>query len=326
MSTTGAVSLVVPLQDEERSVCALLRSIVEQSHLPAEIVLVDAGSRDRTIEYALTIAMPRPLRIVRTARVFPGVARNEGVSAAGFEWIAFTDGGIVLHPDWLQELLAAAAEKSTDVVFGAFDPVCDSFFRECAALAYVPPRHPNGTRGPFIASSMIRRSTFLRVGGFPPYRAAEDLMFVARLRDAGAVITEAPRALMYWQMAGTPHATFDRFANYSYHNLVAGWARYWHWGVAGLYGALALVVAAVHVAGAGAWTWLALPLFFLARAAKAAWVKRRSFEFYTLSVSRVAGAAGLLALIDAATVAGWLRWLWSKTARLLAARRTPTKS
>ncbi len=321
MGTAEGVSLVVPLQDEENSVGALLDSVGRQRRLPDEIVLVDAGSRDLTIEKALKFNLPRPLRIVKAARVFPGTARNEGVAAAQFDWVAFTDGGIILHPDWLLELLAAA-RKDTDVVFGNVDPVCDSSFRECAALAYVPPRGRNGTRGAFVASSLIRRCTFLRVRGFPPYRAAEDLMFVERLRDASAVITYAPRALVQWQIAGRVRTTFDRFASYSYHNLVAGWGRHWHRGVARLYGALALVVVAAHLAGAGSWTWLALPLFFLVRALKAAWVKRRSFEFCTLSIIRVAGAAALLALIDAATVAGSLRWLWSRVAGLLATYRS----
>ena len=311
MNAGPSVSLVVPLQDEERTVCALLRSVAQQSHLPDEIILVDAGSRDRTIEKAGTVDLLRPLRIVRTSRVFPGVARNEGVSAAGFEWIALTDGGIVLHPDWLRELLAAL-QPSTDAVFGSFEPVCDTFLRECAALAYVPPKDRFGIRGPFIASSLIRRSKFLGVGGFPPYRAAEDLIFAERLRAAGAVVAYAPKAQVRWEIAGNLGATFDRFATYSHHNLAAGWGRYWHVGVARLYGLLGLGVLVVLLAGAGFLAWPALPLFFVARATKAAWVKRHSFAFSTLVPGRILGAAGLLAVIDVATVVGVGRWLRAK--------------
>jgi hypothetical protein len=302
---------VVPLQDEERTLCALLRSVAQQSHLPDEIVLVDAGSRDRTIEKAVTIELPRPLRIVRTSRVFPGVARNEGVGAARFDWIAFTDGGIVLHPEWLRELLAAADEE-TDAVFGNLDPICDSFFRECAAIAFVAPRDHHGIRGPSVASTLIRRPRVLVSGGFPPYRAAEDLIFIERLLAAGARVAYAPKAQVRWQISGDLGATFDRFANYSHHNLVAGWGRHWHLGVARLYGLVLLVVVAAHLTGAGAWAWLALPLFFVARAARAAWVKRSSFSFSTFHPARILGAAGILAVIDAAAMTGCVRWLWQK--------------
>jgi glycosyltransferase involved in cell wall biosynthesis len=311
VSADRGVTLVLPLQDEEQTVRALLRSVALQRHPPNEVLLVDAGSRDATIEIAATVEMPCPLRIIRTSRVFPGVARNEGVCAAGFEWIAFTDGGIVLDPDWLRELMTATTEQ-TDVVFGGMDPICDSFFSECAAVAYVSPKDGHGIRGPFIASSVMRRPSFLKVGGFPPYRAAEDLILVKRLRAAGAVVSYAPRALVRWQIAGSASATLRRFASYSHHNLLADWGRHWHLGVARLYGLLTLAVVASYFLGVGSIAGLGLPMFFLARAAKAAWAKRRSFEFSTLHPLRVLGAAGLLVIIDAATATGVVRWLFAR--------------
>ena len=231
--------------------------------------------------------------------------------AARFEWVAFTDGGIILHPDWLRELLNAL-QVGTDVVLGNFEPVCDTFFRECAALAYVPPQDGLGVRGPFIASSLIRRSTFLDVGGFPAYRAAEDLIFVERLRAAGAHVEYAPKAFVRWQIAGSTGATFRRFADYSQHNLLAGRGRYWHLGVARLYLLLVLCVLAAHLGGVGPLARLAPPLFFVARSTKAAWVKRHSFGFLTLHPARIAGAALLLVVIDVATAIGQLRFLRAK--------------
>jgi glycosyltransferase involved in cell wall biosynthesis len=302
------VSLVVPLQDEELTVRELLASVAKQTRPPDEIVLVDAGSRDRTVERALGAGLSRHLRIVRTSRIFPGAARNEGVAAAQFEWIAFTDGGIALHPEWLQELLARATCE-VDVVFGGVDPVCDTYFRECAAVAYVPPRDEHGVRGPFVASSLMRRSIFSSAGGFPNYRAAEDLIFVERARAAGARFAYAPSAVVWWQLAGTLNATFSRFAVYSYHNLVAGWGRHWHLGVARLYVLLALAISGLALSGTGLPAWPLVPLFFITRAAKAARLKRGSFGFSTTHPGRIFGAAGLLVVIDAATAIGWLRWL-----------------
>jgi glycosyltransferase involved in cell wall biosynthesis len=309
MAGPGRVAVVVPLQDEESTVGSLLRSLAAQTRLPDEVILVDAGSTDRTCERITGFRAPFPLKLVSAGRVFPGTARNAGVSHTTAEWVAFTDGGIVLEPDWLQELLAVAQDK-TDAVFGNVEPVCDSFFRECAALAYVPPRDQHGTRGPSVACAIVRRSTFLRVGAFPPYRAAEDLIFVARLRSAGALLAWTARANVRWQIAGGLGATFNRFASYSTHNLRAGWARHWHLGVARLYLLLALVVVTAYAVGAGAWVGLTLPSFFLARALRTAWVKRVSFSFGTFHPGRILGAAVTLAVIDAAMMAGYVLWLW----------------
>lgn len=316
-SPSDGISVIIPLQDEARSVEALLQSINRQSLSPAEVVIVDAGSRDETIRLAHAVPTQTHVRIVRADRVHPGVARNIGVAASRSQWLAFTDGGIILEPDWLAELAAAVA-GGTAVVYGHYEPVCDTFFKQCAALAYVPARNPEGTRGPSVASCLVRRSTFDAVGGFPPYRAAEDLIFIERLRAQGFDRVFAPRAVVHWHMAADPRATYARFAAYSYHNLIAGWGRNWHLGVAKLYGLLGLAVGAAMILGLGAGATLMLPSFFLGRALKAGWIKRRSFSFRALSLSRVVGTAAVLVIIDAATLSGWFRWLSSKLAGDLA--------
>jgi glycosyltransferase involved in cell wall biosynthesis len=303
-----SVSLVIPLQDEEQSVVLLLRSVAAQEQPPDELILVDAGSRDSTVERARRVEPGCPLRIITSGRVFPGVARNLGVEAAKSEWVAFTDGGIELGSAWLRELLEAARDD-TDAVFGNVDPVCDSRFRQCAAIAYVSPMNEAGIRGPFIASSLVRRSAILRLGGFPGYRAAEDLIFVHNLRAAGAREAYAPRATVAWQLPATTGSLFKRFALYSEHNLAAGWGRYWHRGVARLYALLVLIMGAAFIVAGGIAALAAVPLFFLARALKAAWAKRVSFAFGTLHPLRVFGAACILLVIDVATVVGAIRWL-----------------
>lgn len=303
------ISLVIPLQDEEGSVEALLQSLDRQSRLPDEVVIVDAGSTDQTVRRARGVATRTRMRIVSAGRVNPGVARNLGAEATELEWLAFTDGGVVLEEGWLAGL-AAAATGDAAVVYGHYEPICDTYFERCAAVAYVPAKGPEGTRGPSVASCLVRRSAFQAVGGFPPYRAAEDLIFIRRLEEMGFGRVFAPRAVVRWQIAAGPSRTYARFAAYSYHNLIAGWGRYWHLGVARLYGLLALTAGVTMALGMGAWAALLLPGFFIGRALKAAWIKRRSFGFRTLSVSRVAGTAAVLAIIDAATLSGCLRWLF----------------
>ena len=181
----GGISLVVPLQDEESTIESLLSSIAAQTLTPNEIVLVDAGCRDATFSRATALGVDLPLQVVPAGRVYPGVARNAGVEASTHEWIAFTDGGVVVDTSWLAGL-AARADPSVDVVYGNYEPVCDSYFTECAAIAYISAKNESGTRGASLASCLIRREVVIRAGGFPPFRAAEDLIFIQRLCDVGA--------------------------------------------------------------------------------------------------------------------------------------------
>jgi glycosyltransferase involved in cell wall biosynthesis len=303
------VSLIVPLRDEQATVGLLLESIKAQRRPPDEVVVVDAGSKDETPALVEAFEAPIPLRLVRAGELFPGLARNAGASVAAHPWLAFTDGGVRLAPAWLHELVAAAEAGDADVVFGSFDPVCDTFFRRCAALAYVPPPGASGVRGPSVVSMAVRRDAFERAGGFPPFRAAEDLMFLERLLALPLRVAHAPAAIAHWEIAPDLRRTFRRFALYSEQNLRAGRGRYWHHGVLRHYLLVALVTAGLVAGGAGAWALAAYPLWQVARAGRSAWHKRAAFAFRALDPRHVLGAAALLCALDAATLSGAIAWV-----------------
>ena len=138
------VSVIVPVRDEEDSIRELLDSLLAQTHPPDEIVITDGGSVDATPQiiedYTLKGA---PVKLIRAGAALPGRGRNLGSAQAKYEWLAFTDGGIRLEKGWLEALVAKASEdESTDIVYGSVEPVTDTFFTECAAIAYVPPPKP----------------------------------------------------------------------------------------------------------------------------------------------------------------------------------------
>jgi glycosyltransferase involved in cell wall biosynthesis len=294
---------------------ALLDSVRRQERPPDEVVVVDAGSTDGTGDLVSRQPMPMAARVLREGPLFPGSARNAGAKAAAHAWLAFTDGGVRLDGAWLSELEAAATRESADAVFGSYDPQCDTFFRRCAAVAYVPGRGPQGIRGPSVASMAVTREAFARAGEFPPFRAAEDLIFLERLCALPLRIAYAPRAVVRWQLAPDAGRTFRRFASYSEHNLRAGRGRYWHRGVLRHYVLIALLTVAAALAGAGPWALGVYPLWQVARAARGAWHKRGAFDFNVIDPRFVLGAAVLLSVIDAATLAGAIRW-WARGAPL----------
>jgi len=83
----------------------------------------------------------------------------------------------------------------------------------------------------------------------------------------------------------------------------------WQAGTARLYAVLLIIATAANTAGQGRIFWPTVAAFFLARASKAAWVKRSSFAFSTLNPIRILGAASILAMIDVGTAVGAARWL-----------------
>lgn len=299
------VSLVIPLFNEASSAPALLESVEGQTRPPDEVICVDAGSNDGTAAIVQDFSKRLPLKLIQTKRLFPGEARNTGARQAQYDWLAFADGGTVLDTRWLEALAGAAA--GADVVYGSFEPASRHFFEQCAAVAYVPRKEQSGIRGPSVSSVLLKRNAWARAGGFPGLRAAEDLVFFERLTSLGLRSAAAPDASVLWQVPRTAEDTFRRFSLYSFHNLAAkrGWD--WHAGLARQYVLLSGAMLALGAMGSSLWP-LLLPGLLVARATKAAILKRRSLSF-SLSPGHILGAAAVLAITDAATAVGWLRWL-----------------
>ena len=310
------VSVVVPVRNEESSLPALISSLQAQTVRPTEVVIVDGGSTDGTVAIAHgLIGDDLRFRVVQAGRATPGRGRNVGIEGARHDWIALTDAGNRLDPQWLERLLdVVSVDSEVAFVYGNFEPAVESFFTSCAALAYVPPKRvrPEGSiRYPFIASSLLRRETWQRVGGFPDLRAAEDLIFMEAVEKQGFKVGYAPGATAFWQLQPTLGGTFRRFVTYSRHNVWAGRQRYWHYGIARHYAValLLLVLAVVH-----SWWWLCvLVIGMVARVLKSIWKNRAGRGLmWALNPIRFSYVTVIILAIDLATFTGWLQARVSK--------------
>src|SRR5689334_7824700 len=312
------VSVVVPVRDEEHSIRELLDSLLAQTRPPDEIVITDGGSVDATPqiidEY---IHKGAPVRLIRAGAALPGRGRNLGAAQASFEWLAFTDAGIRLANHWLEALVTKAeTSESIDVVYGSWSPVTDTFFKQCAAIAYVPPPALHDgelVRPRSIASALLRREAWQAVNGFPEdLRSAEDLLFMDRLEHAGYTIAYAPRAEVYWDLRPTLWSTFKRFLVYSRNNIRAGLFRQWQSTILFRYGVLAALLIATLVINPS-WAWLPIGAWLLMLAARAAVSIKRNRSCYPASVFhnllRCVMVMSLLAVLDAAAILGSVQWL-----------------
>lgn len=300
------VSLVVPLKNEEDSFMSLYSSILQQIRQPDEVVFVDGGSTDKTTAIIeQTIAGQTKFRIIKTPQASPGKGRNIGVENASFEWIAFTDAGIRLENDWLEKLVAkASANPDVDIVYGNYAPEINSYFEKIATLSYVPAQTAGTIRGKSIASYLMKKKVWTTVGGFPDFRAAEDLVFMEEAEKCGFKTEYEPDAHIYWQLRPDLSSTFHKFVLYSKHNVWAGRQWDWHYGVLKQYLVLlpVLLLILFH-----SWWWLFLVILWLfARMLKR--IVPHNYEFgWSLLFNPLIlfGTAFLILLIDAATFTGW---------------------
>jgi len=327
------VSVIVPVRDEEDSIRELLDSLLAQTRPPDEIVITDGGSVDTTPQIIESYKEKgAPVKLIRAGAALPGRGRNLAAAAAKFEWLAFTDGGIRLAKDWLEALvLKASADDSIDIVYGSVEPVTDTFFTECAAIAYVPPPQPQEdviARPRFIASSLLRREAWARVNGFPEnLRSAEDLIFMDRLEKAGYRAVFEPRALVYWRLRSTLTSTFKRFLVYSLNNIRAGLFNQWQARILFRYAILLLILVAVLFIDASLfWVPFALwVLMLVARSIVSIWRNRECYPgSFIRNLRRGLMVITIIAVLDTAAIIGCMQWLFLDAFR--GVRKTPVEA
>ncbi len=214
------VSLITTVLNEAESIGPLLQSLIDQSRQPDEIIICDAGSRDRTaniIRQWIVDGFPARLIVEQGANRSGG--RNRAIGAATGEIIASIDAGCVAARDWLSNLIAPfESEDPPDVVAGYYEPDTDSPMEEAIAVATVPAAaevHPE-TFLPSGRSVAFRRDAWQRVGGYPEYvDYAEDTDFDMRLKAAGCKFEFAPGAVVHWRMQSDLLRVFRQFFRYA---------------------------------------------------------------------------------------------------------------
>ena len=108
-----SISVIIPLYNKEREIAGTLRSVLAQTLQPAEIVVVDDGSTDRSAEVVETVAAGEgggAIRLVRQSNAGVSVARNRGAAEAQGEYVAFLDADDEWESGFLAEIAALIRE------------------------------------------------------------------------------------------------------------------------------------------------------------------------------------------------------------------------
>lgn len=96
-------SVVIPLYNKEQYIEATLKSVLNQTFQDFEVIVVDDGSTDKSLEKALTFKDSR-ITITKQKNVGVSIARNEGIKIAKSKYIALIDADDFWYSNHLFEL------------------------------------------------------------------------------------------------------------------------------------------------------------------------------------------------------------------------------
>jgi glycosyltransferase involved in cell wall biosynthesis len=215
------VSLVVTVKNERESLGRFLATVFSQSRLPDEVVVVDGGSNDGTVEVLREEEDLRNGRLVVVEAPGANIAagRNIGIGRARGELVAITDAGTELDHDWLEELVAPLErDAGIGVSAGFFRPGGRTWFERTLSTIITPQRHEIDPCSflPSSRSLALRKDWWRLVGGYPEWlQHCEDLVFDLALRKAGAQFAFAPGAVVSWTARSSMPAFFRQYFLYA---------------------------------------------------------------------------------------------------------------
>ena len=176
------VSIVLPLYNSSEEIESTFSELDRQLYRDREIVLVDDGSSDSTLERARSLSSGRgDIRVVGTEHRGPAHARNEGLSHSRGEIVFFTESDCVYDPTYLQkavEALDSHPDAAAVCLTGAPLITRPTLATSCIDIENKVQHRllQQGKIEPFYAW-VFRREVLLKLGGY------DDKLFQGEDRD-----------------------------------------------------------------------------------------------------------------------------------------------
>lgn len=206
--------------NEAETIRSTLEAIQAQTRAPDQIVIVDGGSTDATLEILQDWAANHPDLVVKSR---PGAnisnGRNMAISAAAGPIIAVTDAGCTLDPSWLEELTKPFVRLDVDLSMGFYRPDPQSRFERIFACLNLPDADEIDPERfmPSSRSVAFKKYVWERSGGYPEWLAiGEDMYFNFSIGKQGFRRQFAPLAIVSWRLRPDLPSTLKQYFHYAH--------------------------------------------------------------------------------------------------------------
>lgn len=191
MTNIPQFSIVIPTLNESKYLPKLLQDLTDQSFKDFEVIVVDGGSRDKTIELAKTFDTKLKLSIYTSPRAHVCTQRNLGASHAKTNILIFSDADNRLPSYFLQGIKYRLESVSADLFSIWLNPDITTPTNEAISRAInIFLETQNSIKPKFFLESLfiIKKEAFLKIGGFDEtINFAEGKSFIQSAVNLGLV-------------------------------------------------------------------------------------------------------------------------------------------
>jgi glycosyltransferase involved in cell wall biosynthesis len=197
------ITLLATVLNEGDNIHHLMQSLTRQTRQPDEVLIIDGGSHDNTVDIITGYADRLPLRVIVEPGCNISEGRNRGIQEANGDILAVTDAGVRLTDTWLERITQPLLDDAgVQVVAGFFKADPQTTF-EAAMGATVLPLADEIDPDTFLPSSRslaLRQSAAQNVNGYPEWLDyCEDLVFDMRLKATQPPFVFVPDAFVWFR-------------------------------------------------------------------------------------------------------------------------------
>jgi glycosyltransferase involved in cell wall biosynthesis len=151
------LSIVIPMFNVEAYVPRAANSIASQAFDKLEVVVVDDGSTDKSLDACLASLKGVNVKAIRQENRGPGGARNTGILESTGDYILFLDSDDALIPGALKSIVSILDSEEPDVLFGNYHRYRTKGIIRGQDYSFLPPGEPK-KRTEYIVSKLPTRS------------------------------------------------------------------------------------------------------------------------------------------------------------------------
>lgn len=206
------ISVVIPLYNSEKTIKETLDCVFRQTFLDWEIIAVNDGSTDATLEILAAIKDPR-LKVFSYPNGGISVSRNRGLALAQGEFVAFLDHDDLWTPEKLELQLKALQENPQAAIAYSWTNLIDKsgeFIGECSRSKVNGNAYAKLLSGNFLhtaSNPLIPKEALVNIGGFDEtFFGPEDWDLFLRLSTKYEFVV-VPIAQVLFRLSGSSAST-----------------------------------------------------------------------------------------------------------------------